>query len=156
MDGMMLALTGGLESPFFNERHMDAIDMTDAQRAQFQAIDEALKPERDVMIAALSKEVIRMTESGDISFNGLVAAFSQFRGFSRELRQRRMGVLTTAQIAQVRQLSRLPQFLSIRNLLPQWMPGPGSWQPGDPIPAGYLQRRQERGRFPRPNTAIQE
>jgi hypothetical protein len=32
-----------------------------------------------------------------------------------------------------------------------WMPGPNSWQPGDPLPEGYLQVRQERrGRgFPR-------
>ena len=29
-------------------------------------------------------------------------------------------------------------------------PGPNSWKPGDPIPEGYRQQRQERGRFPRP------
>ena len=150
LDGMILALTGGLESPFFNERHMAAIEMTDEQRAQFKAIDEALKPERDQMIAALSKEVIRMTESGEISFNGLVAAFSQFRGFSRELRQRRMDVLTAAQVTRVRQLTRLPDFLSVRNLLPQWIPGPGSWQPGDPLPEGAVPRQPQPRNFPRP------
>jgi hypothetical protein len=32
-----------------------------------------------------------------------------------------------------------------------WQPGPNSWQPGDPIPEGYRQQRQERGRFPRVN-----
>ena len=149
LDGMILALTGGLESPFFNERHMAAIEMTDEQRAQFKAIDEALKPERDQMIAALSKEVIRMTESGEISFNGLVAAFSQFRGFSRELRQRRMAVLTAAQIAKVRQLTRLPDFLSMRSVLPQWMPDANSWRPGDPLPGGAAPQ-QQRGNFPRP------
>jgi len=32
-----------------------------------------------------------------------------------------------------------------------WVPGPNSWQPGDPIPEGYLQQREERrGTFPRP------
>jgi Ni/Co efflux regulator RcnB len=30
-----------------------------------------------------------------------------------------------------------------------WAPGPNSWRPGDPIPEGYRQQRQERGRFPR-------
>ena len=30
-------------------------------------------------------------------------------------------------------------------------PGPNSWKPGDPIPEGYRQQRQERGRFPRVN-----
>ena len=30
-----------------------------------------------------------------------------------------------------------------------WVPGPGSWQPGDPIPMQYRQERETRGRFPR-------
>ena len=30
-----------------------------------------------------------------------------------------------------------------------WQPGPNSWKPGDPIPEGYRQQRQEQGRFPR-------
>jgi len=30
-----------------------------------------------------------------------------------------------------------------------WMPGPGSWRPGDPLPESYRQQRNER-RFPRP------
>ena len=32
-----------------------------------------------------------------------------------------------------------------------WVPGPNSWRPGDPIPEGYRQQRQERGRFPHVN-----
>jgi len=32
-----------------------------------------------------------------------------------------------------------------------WVPGPGSWQPGDPIPIQYRQERNERRRFPRPD-----
>ena len=30
-----------------------------------------------------------------------------------------------------------------------WAPGPNSWRPGDPIPEGYREQRQERRRFPR-------
>ena len=30
-----------------------------------------------------------------------------------------------------------------------WQPGPGAWQPGDPIPEGYRIQRNERSRFPR-------
>ena len=30
-----------------------------------------------------------------------------------------------------------------------WMPGPNSWQPGDPIPGAYRQERNTRGSFPR-------
>jgi Spy/CpxP family protein refolding chaperone len=32
-----------------------------------------------------------------------------------------------------------------------WAPGPNSWRPGDPVPDGYRQQRQERGKFPRVN-----
>jgi len=31
-----------------------------------------------------------------------------------------------------------------------WVPGPNSWQPGDPIPEAYRQERKTRGTFPRP------
>jgi Ni/Co efflux regulator RcnB len=31
-----------------------------------------------------------------------------------------------------------------------WQPGPGSWQPGDPIPEKYRQERNEKRNFPRP------
>ena len=30
-----------------------------------------------------------------------------------------------------------------------WAPGPNSWRPGDPIPEGYREQRNERRRFPR-------
>ena len=30
-----------------------------------------------------------------------------------------------------------------------WLPGPGSWRPGDPIPEAYRQERNTRGNFPR-------
>ena len=35
----------------------------------------------------------------------------------------------------------------------RWQPGPGSWRPGDPIPAEYLEQRQRRSRFPRAEPA---
>ena len=31
-----------------------------------------------------------------------------------------------------------------------WVPGPGSWRPGDPIPEAYRQERNTERRFPRP------
>ena len=31
-----------------------------------------------------------------------------------------------------------------------WLPGPGSWRPGDAIPEAYRQERNTRGNFPRP------
>ncbi|MCL2710181.1 MAG: hypothetical protein FWE95_04805, partial [Planctomycetaceae bacterium] len=64
-----------------------------------------------------------------------------------ELRDRRRAVLTPAQIARAASLSRLPRFLSPFNLLQQWVPGPGSWRPGDAIPVQIQEPR--RSRFPR-------
>ena len=149
MDGMMLALTGGLESPFFNERHMDAIDMTDEQKEQFKKIDEATKPGREKLIAAISEETLKMMESEQADFKGLLAVFSKFREYSVDLKQRRMAVLTPAQMAKAANLARLPKFLSPFNLLRQWVPGPNSWKPGDPLPKQYRQERKTRRGFPR-------
>ena len=147
MDGMMLALTGGLESPFFNERHMAAIDMTDAQREQFKQIDAETKPGRDKLIAAISEETLKMMDTGTMDFRSLLGTFAQFREYQTELRDRRRAVLTPAQIARAASLSRLPRFLSPFNLLQQWVPGPGSWRPGDAIPVQIQEPR--RSRFPR-------
>ena len=147
MDGMILALTGGLESPFFNEKHMNALEMTDEQREQFKLINEATKPGRDKLIDAISAETLKMMDTGKMDFKGLLGTFSKFREYSTDLKKRRMAILTDAQIARMKNLSRLPKFLSIANVLPQWVPGPNSWQPGDPIPGGVPTRPP--GRFPR-------
>ena len=149
MDGMMLALTGGLESPLFNERHMDAIDMTDEQKEQFKKIDEETKPGREKLIAAISEETLKMRGSDKMDFKGLLATFSKFREYSVDLKQRRMAVLTPAQIAKAATLAKLPKFLSPFNLLRQWVPGPNSWKPGDPLPEGAVPVQPGRGNFPR-------
>jgi hypothetical protein len=151
MDGMILALTGGLESPFFNERHMAALNMTAEQKEKFKKINEDTKPEREKMAAAFSAEIEKMVIDRKISINGLMAALGEFKDFSRDLKNRRSEVLTPAQIAKVRTLTRLPRFLSLTNLLPQWMPGADSWKPGDPLPAGAAPPPEpNRGRlFPR-------
>ena len=147
MDGMILAITGGIESPFFNERHMAAINMTEEQKAQFKTINDELKPERAKMIAAFRTEVERMMDRNEISFQGVIAAISQLRGFSGELKKRRMAILTEAQIAKIKTLSKLPSSFSVLNLLPQWIPGPDAWQPGQDMPLQLQERRG--GRFPR-------
>ena len=148
MDGMVLALTGGIESPFFNERHMDAINMTEEQKAQFKAINDELKPERAKVIAAFRTEVERMIDTDEISFKGVIAAISQLRGFSGDLKKRRMAILTDAQIAKIKTLSKLPNSFSVLNLLPQWIPGPGAWQPGSsPAPERVVPAAPSR--FPR-------
>jgi hypothetical protein len=151
MDGMILAVMSGLESPFFNERHMAALDMTDEQKEKFRKISEDTKPGREKMVAEIVTEMEKMLKDGKISYNGLIAVLAEFKDFSRDLKQRRSEVLTPAQIAKVRTLSKMPKSLSLTNLLPQWMPGADSWKPGDPLPAGAVPPPEpNRGRlFPR-------
>jgi Spy/CpxP family protein refolding chaperone len=153
MDGMLLAVMSGLESPFFNERHMAALDMTDEQKEKFRKINEDTKPGREKMIAGIVTEIEKMLKDGKISYNGLTAVLAKFKDFSRDLKQRRSEVLTPAQIAKVRTLSKLPKSLSVFNLLLQWMPGANSWKPGDPLPEGVVKPPpQPAGSFPRTET----
>jgi hypothetical protein len=150
MDGMMLALTGGLESPFFNERHMDALEMTDEQKKQFQTINEATSPGRDKLIAAIKEETLKMMDGGKVDFKGWLGTFAKFREYSRDLKQRRMAVLTQEQVAKAAKLVRLPKFLSVANLLQEvWTPGPNSWKPGDPLPEGFVPPQPSKRNFPR-------
>jgi hypothetical protein len=156
VDGMMLAMTGGLESPFFNNRHMSALDMTDAQKEQFKKINEDTKPERDKMIAEFSADAEKMFNSGKFSFTKLTASLSKFREYQKTLKQRRSAVLTEAQLARVKTLAKAPKFMSVFNLLPVWTPGPNSWQPGDPLPPEAMPLPKSPGRFPKPKFKTEE
>jgi Spy/CpxP family protein refolding chaperone len=150
MDGMLLALTGSLESPFFNERHMAALEMTEEQKGKFKEIDESMKPGRDKMVDECVTKVGEMLKSGKFEFSKLTAVLATFKNYSRELKKRRMAVLTDAQIAKAARLGKMPKSLSMVNLLPQWTPGPDSWRPGMPIPGQERQEQNKRGNFPRP------
>jgi Spy/CpxP family protein refolding chaperone len=148
MDGMMLSMTGGLESPFFNDRHMTALDMTAEQKAQFKKINEETKPERNKMIADFSTTVEKMASSGKFEFKDLLAAMAKFRELQKTLKKRRMEVLTESQIAKAAKLAKAPKFMSVLNLLPTWTPGADSWKPGDPVPPSAAPP-PSRGNFPR-------
>jgi hypothetical protein len=149
MDGMMLAMTGGLESPFFNERHMAALDMTDEQKEKFLKINEETKSEREKMISEISAEVEKMYSVDDIKFtNKFAAAMMKCREYQKMLKKRRMEVLTDAQIAKAAKLAKAPKFMSVSNLLPTWVPGANSWKPGDPLPEETVPEPVRR-KFPR-------
>jgi Spy/CpxP family protein refolding chaperone len=150
-DGMILALSGGLESPLFNERHMAALNMTEEQKKQFAQINEELKPERDKMIAGISATLLEKvkSKSADFGFKDLVGMLSKFKAYTKELKKRRMAVLTASQVSKVKTMSQLPKALSIANLLPQWAPDADSWKPGDPLPEGFVPENKESRPFPR-------
>ena len=148
MDGMMLAMTGALESPFFNDRHMNALDMTDEQKAQFKKINDETKPERDKMMAAISETMEKIASTGKFEIKDITTTISKFREYQKTLKKRRMEVLTEAQIAKAAKLAKAPKFMSVANLLPTWTPSADSWKPGDPVPAGAVPPRTP-GNFPR-------
>ena len=147
-DGMMLAMTGGLESPFFNDRHMTALDMTDEQKEKFKKINEETKPEREKLIAGISIEVEKMVSTNTLNTKELLAVIAKFRELQKTLKKRRMEVLTEAQIAKAAKLAKAPKFMSVSNLLPKWQPNENSWKPGDPVPGGGAPPRTP-GNFPR-------
>jgi len=151
MNGMVLALTGGIQSPFFNEKHMEVLELTDEQKEQFKAIYDETKPDRDKTIAKFSTNMQKMISSGTTSTTDIFATLGAFREAGVNLRKRRTEVLTPSQLAKVRELSRLPKSMnfSVFNLSPQWQPSSGSWQPGDAVPEQYQQEQNTGGRFPR-------
>ena len=87
---------------------------------------------------------------------------SQSQAFSEKFKIRMFDVLTDEQWARLLALIDNPpahaQVLGKRLRERQgenaqtgggYIPGPGAWQPGDPIPAQYRQERNTRSRFPR-------
>ena len=88
---------------------------------------------------------------------------SQGKAFSAQSRTKMFDVLTDTQWKRLQELidnppnyakvflKKLKQKRGETEKSDVWVPGPKSWRPGDPIPEGYRQQRQERGRFPRGN-----
>ena len=149
LDNMVFALTGGLQSLFLSEKHMDALEMTDEQKAQFKKINEETKPERDKMIASFDADLQKMIKTGKMSVKDFFSAMSKFQGLGATLKKRRSEVLTPAQIAKAKEMARLPKSMtfSVFDVLPKWAPGPNSWKPGDPIPVEV--KPMPPGKFPR-------
>jgi hypothetical protein len=146
---MIFAMTGGLQSPFLSEQHMDALEMTDAQKAQFKKINEETQQERDKMFTALGAEINKMVETSKISVSGVLSTMSKLRELGLMLKQRRSEVLTSSQLAKAREMARLPKSMtfSVFDVLPKWQPGQNSWKPGDPLPVEV--KPMPPGRFPR-------
>jgi hypothetical protein len=149
LDGMILALTGGLESPLFNDRHMAALDMTEEQKEQFATIVEEMKGEREKMVAGVTASINTMLYKDGVTIKGLVTTLAQFKNYTKELKKRRSAVLTAAQISKMKTMMRLPKSHSVANLLPKWMPDADSWKPGDPLPEGLVPENKELRPFPR-------
>ena len=150
MNNMDFALTGGLQSLFLNEKHMDALGMTDEQKAQFKKIYEETKPERDTMVASFDTDLQKVIKTGKVSVNDLFGAMSKFQSLGSALRKHRSEVLTSSQLARAREMARLPKSMTLPvfNMLPTWTPGPDSWKPGDPLPA-QPPPAQRKKNFPR-------
>ena len=87
---------------------------------------------------------------------------SQGKAFVTQFKTKMFDVLTDAQWIRLQELvDNPPEYakalgIKLRELRGEreradgaWVPGPGSWRPGDPIPAQYRQERETRRGFPR-------
>jgi len=82
---------------------------------------------------------------------------SNSRAFAVQFQTRMFDVLTDEQWERLQYLVDNPPHLVHRRAQEEprresdiWVPGTGSWRPGDPIPGAYRQQRNTRGNFPRP------
>ena len=151
LDNAIFGITGGLQSPFLNERHMDTLGMTDEQKAQFNKINEETKPERDKMIASFDAEIQKMVKTGKMSMKDFLSAFSKFRELGTTLKKRRSAVLTSVQLAKVKEMAKLPKSMTLSafNLFPSWAPDANSWKPGDAVPESFKLPEPGPRRFPK-------
>jgi len=160
------------ELPIMSPSVFEALGLTDAQRQQMEWIKRELEPEfeetlekwMDGSLAAMRKSM------DDPEFKRIGEEMQALsRAFSTQFRTRMFDVLTDEQWFRLQELIDNPpeHALILRKLLREhldtgeetaqtteaedgrWMPGPGSWQPGDAIPEAYRIERNERRRFPR-------
>ena len=197
------------EMPIVSPNMFEALDLTDDQRQQMEAIKKELEPEFENNLESYANGAIIMMnkmfdemEKQGLDFQNLtqgVAAGdpegrmdrvkamqekilpiqkklmedpefkkiseeinSKGKAFSTKFNTKMFDVLTDEQWNRLQKLiddppeyakalgKKIKEQQAASEQAAPWQPGPNSWKPGDPIPEGYRQQRQERGRFPRP------
>jgi len=169
--------SGGLDSRHLNDQLLEVVNLTDAQKDQIRKITT----ERETEIRAAMRQRVAgqpfdwqnaTQEERDKRAAALVAEQNDNRATDEALvkkfAEQMQAVLTVTQRAKAEKLTAEAPVLVAKLLakkqdasrpeqqvqdkqVPVYVPHSGSWQPGDPIPEGYRQERQERGRFPRVN-----
>jgi len=179
------------EMPVLSPGMFEALDLTDAQKQQMEAIKKRLEPEFEKTLESfasgelilIGKVVDEMKKEGKYGISPgedeptrrkLIAEDPECKRISEEIRSHNQefaekfkiqmfDVLTDAQWARLLALVDHPpayaqalgrKMRSMRGENEQaepgeWVPGPGSWRPGDPIPMQYRIERETRRGFPR-------
>ena len=179
------------DDSFVTPNMFEALDLSDEQRKQLDAIKQEMIPEIekyidqqaelgmfDVRLDAEFRKILNTATSLEENkkyWDELWPAMKKeaapkhqqkqdefeasIKKLTHTLKIKMFDVLTDEQWNRVVQLIDNPPELIKRIRVAKaakekkevWAPGPNSWRPGDPIPEGYRQQRQERGRFPRVN-----
>jgi len=159
--------------PFVTPSMFEALNLTDAQKEQMAKIKKELEPEFEAVLENWMngyKTLTKMTAE-DPEHKKIVAEIqSKGQGFAMRFRTQMFDVLTDEQWVRLQNLIDNPpeHALVFRKKLRElagisgeghdgekseesdvWVPGPGSWRPGDAIPIQYRQERETRSRFPR-------
>ena len=114
----------------------------------------------------LTKDVgIKVAKANPDIWREMVEIEKSIASFSNKLKVRMFDVLNDEQWARLQDLiDNPPNYVKrwltqgreankrAQSLFDEWTPGPNSWQPGDPIPEEYRQKRNEKRNFPRPKT----
>ena len=149
------------------ERNMDRmIDVqmkfTDARQDELEKLQDITNPEeRQKLLGNLAENVRKSNPELQREMNEMMESG---KGFANQLKFKMFDVLTDEQMERMAQLINNPpdyakkMVAKIRKLMGnddsptnasgEWKPNANSWKPGDPIPAEYLEQRQER-RFPK-------
>ena len=157
-------LAGGLDSRFLNERTLDILDLTDAQKEQIRAITasrtaeaanamrefdlrNATPEERDAFVEKISTASVERSKKYAAQIKAVLTA-------AQKAKAERL----TAEAPALREKLKMPmpgqhgqmstQSQRARTQQPTYMPGSGSWQPGQPLPE-TPEPINRRGTFPR-------
>ena len=141
------------ETEYVFPRMFEALDLSDEQRKQFDAIQKEMRPEFEKHVDKIREYWGRPPSEKD-------AVRVSGKELADKLKIRMFDVLTDAQWARLQELVDNPPDHAKKWLAQQrtnreharkhdaWVPGPGAWQPGSSaIPEQYRQERNRR--FPR-------
>ncbi|MCL2006088.1 MAG: hypothetical protein FWG73_07980 [Planctomycetaceae bacterium] len=177
---MTFQLAGGLDALFLDDRTLEILELTAEQKDHVRQIAEERTKAYRIAMGEMRNNLRPDVREGNVfermaqqrEFALDVANSEQNKKFAEQIKalltpeQRARGEKLTADAPAL--LDKMPLQDHVRENLrglrvrdaerqeqseptaPAYVPGTGSWRPGDAIPERYRQERNTRGRFPRP------
>lgn len=147
---LSFGMLGGLESSFLWDHSLDVLELDERQQEKLAEFRKEFAPSKKEFVDGIEDLMKKALKSGKINLKEMERFGEKFKETSETMQKRIREILTEDQLAKAAALTRIPKFLSpLAKMVPDWIPTPNSWKPGDGAPEEDKKERRRRKSFPK-------